>query len=282
MAVVVLSYMRGRVARHEIQRTTASHQRTMLLGFAGSYGKRPVNVLSRRHVEAWLEGRHDLAPGSRRNEFQALRQFTRWLLQERAIKTDPCAHMRAPKVPRPIPRAMPQADVVALIGALPDDRARVVVALMLRMGLRRAEVVRLQDGDYDQVGQTLVVVGKGGHTRILPVPSDVARSLREYAANQGRTAGPLVHRLDGQGGISNSRLGQLIRAWMEDAGVKSRAGDGRAAHSLRHTMATRVVEVEPDLRVVQQILGHISLTSTQIYLRHAELGRVRAAMELTA
>ncbi len=139
---VVLRYVRGRVARREIQRNTAGRVRSILMGFAESYGKRPLKLIGRKHIELWLE--------------------------------------------------------------------------------------------------------------------------------------------DGRGGISNSRIGQLIRAWMEHAGVKSRAGDGRAAHSLRHTMATDVVAREPDLRVVQQILGHQSLTSTQVYLKHAELPRLRAAMERSA
>lgn len=276
---LVLSYIRGRVARHEIQLNTASRQRSILMAFADSYGKRPINLMGRKHIEQWLEDRRDLAAASRRNEFQAVRQFTRWLLLERHIKSDPCGAIKAPKVPRSVPRAMPEHDVMQLLNVLPDARARVVVSLMLRMGLRRGEVISVQTGDYDPTAGTLTVVGKGGHTRLLPVPADVAHDLRVYAAQHGATAGHLIRRSDGRGGISNSRMGQLVRQWMEDAGVKARPGDGRAAHSLRHTMATNVVNVEPDLRVVQQILGHVSLTSTQVYLQHADLPKMRAAME---
>jgi site-specific recombinase XerD len=249
------------------------------MGFADSYGRRPVNLLGRKHIEQWMEQRQDLSPASRRNEFQAVRQFTRWLMVEKQIKTDPCATMRAPKVPRSVPRAMPHDDVQRLLGALPDNRARLVTALMLNMGLRRGEVLSLQAGDYDTHARTITVVGKGGHARLLPVPDEVAHHMRAYMTERGNVAGPLVLREDGRGGISDSRLGQLVRSWMEDAGVKVRAGDGRAAHSLRHTLATNVVAVEPDLRVVQQILGHVSLTSTQIYLAAADLPRVRSAME---
>lgn len=276
---LVLQYIRGRVARHEIKQNTASKQRSILLSFAASYGKRPINLLGRKHVEAWLATLEPLAPGSRRNHYQALRQFARWLLLERKIKSDPMASMRAPKVPRSVPRAMPAGDVDRLLAVLPDHRARLVVALMLRMGLRRQEVVTLQTGDYDSAAETLTVVGKGDHVRILPVPDDVAAAIRAYLAVRGTIAGPLVLREDGRGGLSNSRVGQMVRGWMEAAGVKQRPYDGRAAHALRHTLATNVVAVEPDLRVVQQILGHQSLTSTQVYLKFADLGRVRAAME---
>lgn len=279
MERAVLTYIRGRVGRREIRVTTASRQRSILMGFAASYGKRPINLFGRRHVEQWLEDRCDLGPASRRNEFQAVRQFTRWLLVEKKIKTDPCAQMKAPKVPRSVPRAMPTADVVALLGVLPDARAELVVALMLRMGMRRGEVISVQTGDYDSHARTLRVVGKGGHERILPVPLDVACTIAAYMTVRGVRSGPLVLREDGRGGISNSRIGQMVRGYMEDAGVKQRAYDGRAAHSLRHTAASRLVDVEPDLRVTQQFLGHASLMSTQIYLRHAELGRIRDALE---
>ena len=279
MARLVLNYVRGRVVRGEIKRNTAARQRSILIAFADAYGRRPVNILGRKHIEQWLEQRQDLSAASRRNEFQAVRQFTRWLTLEKMIKTDPCARMKAPKVPRSVPRAMPATDIDRLLEALPDNRARLIISLMLNMGLRRGEVLSLQTGDYDATARTMTVVGKGGHTRLLPVPDEVAHHLRAYLGERGTSAGPMILKLDGHGGISDSRMGQLVRGWMEDAGVKHRAGDGRAAHSLRHTLATNVVAVEPDLRVVQQILGHVSLTSTQIYLAAADLPRVRSAME---
>jgi integrase/recombinase XerD len=277
---LVLAYIRGRVARREIKHNTASRQRSILMGFAASYGKRPINLLGRKHIEHWMESRQDLSPASRRNEFQAVRQFTRWLTLEKRIKTDPCAQIRAPKVPRSVPRAMPADDIDRLLAVLPDARARLIIALMLRMGLRRGEVISVQVGDYDPAARTMSVTGKGGHTRLLPVPTDVEHAIRDYLAGRRWVAGPLIQREDGHGGLSDARVGQLVRAWMEQAGVKRHPGDGRAAHSLRHTMATNLVEVEPDLRVVQGALGHRSLTSTQIYLATADLPKMRAAMEL--
>ncbi len=277
---LIITYIRGRVSRREIQRNTAARNRSILAGFAKSYGNRPLANMSRRDIERWQESRANLRPSSRRNEFQAVRQFVRWLIAERHLKNDPMYQLRAPKVPRSVPRAMPRQDIDALLSVLPDARARVVVALMVRMGLRRGEVITLQAGDYDASSQTLTVTGKGGHERVLPVPADVAGLIVAYQRTEGVHAGFMIQRADGRGGISNSRIGQMVREWMEEAGVKARAGDGRAAHSLRHTLATNVASVEPDLRVVQAILGHVSLTSTQVYLARSELGKVRAAMEL--
>ena len=89
----------------------------------------------------------------------------------------------------------------------------------------------------------------------------------------------MIRRLDGVSPISNSYIGRMTREWLELAEVKSRPGDGKACHALRHTMASEVADVEPDLRVLQGLLGHVSLTSTQVYLRSADMGRMRAALE---
>ena len=280
---LVLSYVRGRVRRGEIKHNTAARNRSILMAFAASYGKRKVALMGRHAIERWLEERSpDLAPASRRNEFQAVRQFVRWLIAEKHLKSDPMAGMKAPRVPRSVPRAMPSADVDKLLDVLPDARARLAISLMVRLGLRRNEVITVQVGDYDADAETLTVLGKGGHTRLLPVPPDVSRAIRDYLAVRGWTAGPMILREDGSAGLSNSRIGQMVRGFMEDAGVKARPYDGRAAHSLRHTAATNVVAVEADLRVVQQFLGHASLTSTQRYLAHAEIGKIRSALEKSA
>jgi site-specific recombinase XerD len=279
MKKLVLGYVRGRMARREIKSNTAVRLRSILARFADIYGLRPVKQLSRRDIDRWLETRNTLAPASRRNEFQAVRQFVRWLIGEKHIKSDPMAHMKAPRVPRSVPRALGHDDVERLLAVLPDARACVVVGLMLHMGLRRGEVITLQLGDYDRQAQLIRVTGKGDHQRELPVPTTLQHCIDRYLSERGTVAGPLVLRLDGRGGISNARIGQMIRGWMEEAGVKQRPYDGRAAHSLRHTLASNVADIEPDLRTVQAILGHASLSSTQVYLRRAEMGKVRAVLE---
>lgn len=79
--------------------------------------------------------------------------------------------------------------------------------------------------------------------------------------------------------MSTSYLGRLMSTWMFDAGIKRGAFDGFNCHSLRHTIASELVESGADLPTVQEFLGHVSLTSTQVYLRRAAVGRVRDAME---
>lgn len=269
-------YVRERVQRHEIVKSSARRMRTVLSYFAQSYGGRDPAKMGRKDVERWLATRAHLGAGTRRNEVVIVRGFVKWLREMRILKADPMLGIKSPKVPRAVPRALTDDEARRLWFALPDPRARAIVALMIGVGLRREEVITVQVGDWDRGGRTLRVLGKGGHVRLLPVPQAVAAVLELYVSH---SAGPMIRREDGVHGISNSYVGRLMRTWMESAGIKNAAFDGKACHSLRHTLASRVADREPDLRVLQQILGHVSLTSTQIYLRHAEMGKLRAAME---
>lgn len=249
----------------------------MLANYAKSFGERDIAKMGRKDIERWMATRTNLAAGSRRLEYTIVRCFVRWLTIEKKTRLDPMLGMRGPKVPRSVPRALSDSEMLRLWAVLPDTRAHAIIALMVGVGLRREEVVVLQTGDWDRDAGTLRVVGKGGHVRLIPVPTRVAAILTVYLV--GLRAGPLIRRADGIHGLSGIWTGQLVRGWLEAAGVKTGAYDGRACHSFRHTLASRVADQEPDLRVLQQILGHQNLTSTQVYLRHAEMGKLRAAME---
>lgn len=273
-------YATGRINRREVTRATGTRQRSVLRSFAASYGHREVKQLSAVDVERWIgERAPHLAPGSRRYEVATLRQFMQWLRRERHIRTDPMLNVKNPKVPRRVPRALSRDETARIWEALPDDRARAMFALMRGLGLRRCEVLAAQVGDWDQTVKTLHVTGKGGHQRVVPVPDVVAVHLARYLAGARITAGPMIRTLDGTRGISNCYVGVLVRQWMELAGVKTGAYDGKAAHSLRHTLASEVADVEPDLRVVQDLLGHVSLSSTQVYLRRTTIALLRSAMD---
>lgn len=273
-------YVKGRLERGELARSSSRSIKTVLGALVETFGARPVEQLGPSDIDRWLATTRHLAAATRRSQLSAVRGFMLWLQRERHIRNDPLRFTKPLRVPRTVPRALTRDETDALWAVLPDDRARAIVALMLGVGLRRCEVLGLQVGDWDRRERTLRVVGKGGHQRLLPVPDHVRVHLDRYLV--GALRGPMIQRVDGPGGISNSYLGILMKQWMYDAGIKSSPHDGRACHSLRHTLASEVVDVEPDLRVVQQILGHQSLTSTQIYLRHIQMPKMRAAMEAAA
>lgn len=273
-------YVASRLARREIVRKTAIRQRSVLRGFAVSFGRRAPKNMGAADIERWMVSRRGISTSTMRQELVTVRGFVTWLRREGHLFRDPMRDIRNPRLPRSVPRSLTQVQVASLLAVLPDARANAIVMLMLGLGLRRAEVARLQCGDWDQVARTLHVVGKGDHERLLPVPARVATALDEYRVQV--TAGHLIRRLDGRGPLTTNRISELMQTWMTAAGIKRAAWDGKACHSLRHTLASEVADVEPDLRVLQQILGHVNLTSTQIYIRGAEMTKLRVALECAA
>lgn len=276
---LISRYVASRLTRREIGRLTAARTRTVLGSFARVFGQRPVKNMSVTDIERWLRTRQHVAVSTLRYDIVTLRTFVKWLRNEGELRNDPMKTILNPKTPRSVPRALTRTEVRALLSVLPDARANAIAMLMLGLGLRLTEVASLQAGDWDQVARTLRVTGKGGHTRLLPVPGRVATALTRY---RPQPSGAMIRHHDGSHGLSAKRISALMREWMWTAGIKHAPYDGRACHSLRHTLASEVADVEPDMRVLQQILGHVSLTSTQIYLRGVESARLRSALEEAA
>lgn len=198
-----------------------------------------------------------------------VRRFCRSLVIAGVISANPCDGMDPIRQPRSVPRALPAPAVGDLYAHLPDARAELIVSLMVQEGLRCLEVAGLQVGDVDSVNGTLVVVGKGGHQRMLPISDETARALRNYLLEHPASAGPLVRRYDQPStGLQPHYVSDLVRKWLRESGVKQRPLDGVGAHSLRHTAATDVLRASGgNVVIVQTMLGHASLATTQVYLR---------------
>lgn len=276
----VARYLRQRRVEGAITHTTARNHSYELRRFADTYGRRPLAQLGPKAIERWFLTTTRLAPGTRRARLSIVRAFCRWLYEEGIVDDDPTR--RAPHVrqPRSVPRAMRASDVARLLADVPDQRARVICWLMVGMGLRCCEVEAASVADYDPRAATLLVHGKGGHERVLPVPVEVAVELDRYLAQVGAVSGPLIrsHRHPSRG-LDAGTISNYMSRWMAEAGVKHRPRDGVSAHALRHTAASDVLDECGDLRVVQSMLGHAQLATTSIYLRRANLGQMRSAME---
>lgn len=274
-------WLMGRRLRSEIGARTADVMYSRLRPLLDLHGDFPVEVLDRATLLRWQAktGRH--APATRRLALSAVRQFCGWLIAEGHLATDPTAGLPRIREPRTVPRALPVEDVAAVLDACPDARMRAIVLLMVQCGLRCGEIAGLDHGDWDRHAQTIEVTGKGGHERVLPVPGPAGEALAVYVGSC-RGAGPLFRtELRGRhtviNRITSERVSELVADVMVDAGVHVQ-GDGRSAHALRHTAASDVLDVCHDVRVVQEMLGHQSIATTQRYLRRADLGRLREAM----
>lgn len=271
-------YLSSRHARGEYNEKSLRCVGPRLRSFTDHFGNRPIDRLSKRAVEAWLESLHGLAPASRAAYLASVKMFTKWLVEEGVIEADPCAGVSKIRRPRTVPRAQSAGAVAATFRACRDARDLAIIWLMVGMGLRRCEVAWLRWEDYDELGRTMRVTGKGSHERVLPVPVRVAAALAAVRV-RGNTGPVITRRHDPQKPLRPETVGAIAGRILRDAGVKHAPYDGVAGHALRHTCASDVLDGGAQLTVVQEMLGHIHLSSTSIYLRRASVGQMREAME---
>lgn len=274
----ITEYLRYRRAQRSMASVSIRDAHYTLESFADSFGARPLSQLGPAAVDAWMAQIAHLSPATRRNYLSRVRTFLDWMVDRKLIAKNPARGVRVAQ-PRSVPRALPHDRVAALLEHAPDNRARLVILLMVEMGLRCVEVERLTVGDYDPQGRTMLLTGKGGHQRMLPVTDGVRHALDVYLAEVGTTAGPLVRSyVRPWAGVSARTISKWLRMWMRDAGVKHRALDGVSAHALRHTAASDILDHCHDVTIVQAVLGHSTVAVTSRYLRVANLGQMRDAM----
>lgn len=195
------------------------------------------------------------------------------MIEEKIVRTDPTAMIKAPRTTRYVPRRL-QVDVAkAILVHAEDTRARLVIVLMLQEGLRRGEIPGLQLGDVDLAARTMIVVGKGGHQRILPITDETMEALEAYLAEHPATSGPLIRSYTKSGaGIQVDVIAKLFRRAARKAGIRA------VPHQARHTMAGDMLDNGANLRDVQTALGHANLKTTSVYLGLSALGDLQKSM----
>lgn len=276
LSAAVSAYVEDRAARGEIGPNTARQLRVRLATLVAACppGQLVVNV-DRDTIRAWQRTIGHHTPATRRAYLSTVRRFCAWAVDWSLMAADPTLGVARVVESRREPRALSSAQLNRLWLVLPDRRARLIVELMVGLGLRCVEVSRLAVADYDAGRATVLVVGKKDHERLLPVPPAVAAALDDWLATScalNRATGPIV-------GLSAGRISALMSIWMRQAGIKSASWDRVSAHALRHTFASDMLDRCHNVRTVQAALGHVSLATTERYLRRASLDQMRAAMD---
>ena len=218
----------------------------------------------------------------------AVRSFHRFCLSEGHLALDPSEDVTAPRVPQGIPKALTEPEVEALLGAVTGDgptarRDRAILETLYGTGLRISELVGLDLGAVDLEEGFLRAFGKGAKERIVPVGHTAAAAIEAWLpARAAVLARARRDRSDPDALFLNPRGGRLTRqgCWKIVAGYGLRAGRGGrlSPHVLRHSCATHMVDRGADLRVVQELLGHASVSTTQIYTKVTQT-RLRAVYE---
>jgi integrase/recombinase XerD len=219
-------------------------------------------------------------PRTSASRLSALRQFFRWLVREQVVATDPTLQIESPRLGRPLPKSMSEADVEALLGA-PDLetaeglRDRAMLEVLYATGLRVSELVGLVPEQLSLSQGLVRVVGKGGKERLVPLGDEAMRWVGRYL----REARPeLLHERPADALFPTRRGGAMTRqaCWYRIKKHALAAGlPALSPHTVRHAFATHLVNHGADLRVVQLLLGHSSLSTTQIYT-HVARERLKA------
>lgn len=267
-------YLKIRRDTGELARSTVYQQRYRLVEFARAHDFE-LDKLRRSHIEKWLGGLN-VADSTRVTYFQVVRTFLRWSVERGWIATDPTRGIRLRTPAQGPARNLAPEEVAALLEVVPDERARVIVLLMVQDCLRRSEVSKLCVEEIDKRGGVMLVHGKGSKQRVVPISDETLEAIATYLAKFPNPRGPLVRSYSHpRMPISGSQIGNLMSEWMYAAGVKRAAWDGRSPHALRHTGAGDLLESGADIGQVQEILGHASLSTTNTYTK-----RLRAKSQL--
>ena len=197
----------------------------------------------------------------------AIRTFFRFLLRRGIIAKNPAELIATPKREQRLPFHLDIDQATTLVEAPADDqrhapRDRAILELLYSSGLRVSELTGLDIGDLDLAGGMVRVLGKGGKERIVPVGSRALEAIRAYLMQRGELAGSGALFLNTRGDRINRRsVGRIV-----DTHVLRIAAFKRISpHALRHTFATHLLEGGADLRAIQELLGHASLSTTQKY-----------------
>jgi integrase/recombinase XerD len=214
-----------------------------------------------------------LAASSASRAVVSVRSMHRFASKEGLTRTDVSRHVRPIAIPRRLPKALPYADVKAIIDNTGDDesatglRDRALVEFLYGTGARVSEAVDLDVDDVDLETMTVVVTGKGNKQRLLPLGEFAANALDAYLV-RGRT--PLLLKGKGSPRLFLNSLGrplsrQSAYGVVQQAAKRAGVSATVSPHTLRHSFATHLLEGGADVRVVQELLGHSSVTTTQIY-----------------
>ena len=221
-----------------------------------------------------------LAPTSLRRRAASLRGFYRFAFGEGLIPVDVAAHIDLPKQPRLLPETLTVAEVERLLEAAPDLRSRTLLELLYAAGVRISEATGLDREDVSLDGGFVRVIGKGDKERLVPIGDVALDWLRRWLDEERPALLALGHVEPARGGpvFLGDRGRRLARQQAFGIVKRAAAAAGLPAaispHTLRHSFATHLLEGGADLRIVQELLGHASISTTQLYT-HLTGERVR-------
>jgi integrase/recombinase XerC len=258
-------------------------ERKLALGDKEKIDARRVDIhVARAYLASLAKSRKKSSLG---RKLAALKGFFRYLVATRQIDQDPLLSMHSPKQEKPLPKFLSVDDVFQLLGGIKvesalDVRDSATLEVFYSTGIRVSELVGLNWSDVDFQLGIIRVFGKGSKERIVPIGEVALRSLRNYSEEVRKRwklscKGDTAVFLNNRGGrITTRSVARLVEKHLRAAGIPVKMGP----HGLRHTFATHLLNSGADLRVIQELLGHASLSTTQRYT-HLNLDQLTAVYD---
>lgn len=233
-------------------------------------------------IESFLGDLHDLgiAPRSQARILSGIKSFFKFLRLERLVDTNPTLLIDSPRLGRHLPDVLSVEEIDAMIAAVDTGKAealrnQTIIEVLYGCGVRVSELVSLETGNIDFDERVVIVAGKGNKERMVPMSDASVRLIREYLSSDERP----TPRKGEENILFLNRRGRrltrvmifyIVKSLAEAAGVKKDI----SPHTLRHSFATHLLEGGANLRAIQQMLGHESISTTEIYI-HLDNSRLR-------
>jgi integrase/recombinase XerD len=257
-----------------------------LRGYAEPQGLQPAQVAP-EHLSAWVGLLYELgiAPATQARMLSGVKAFFRFLLLQRHIEQEPTERLEAPKLPRKLPEVLAVSEIDALVAAIDHSapegmRNRAMIEVLYSTGMRVSELVNLKMSQLHFDIGFVKVLGKGKKERFVPIGHTAMKQVNLYldtirkgqAAAAGHERFVFLNRRGRQ--LTRVMVFLVVKQLAEQAGL----GKNVSPHTFRHSFATHLVEGGADLRAVQDMLGHESITTTEIYT-HLQMGFLRQTLE---
>ena len=246
----------------------------------------PIHKIGRMETRSYLiEAQGKLAKTTIRNHFSALKGLFRFTMERGICTSNPFANLTLPKMEKKLPKFLSEKQAQTLMeqpvqssdkanknSGFIDSRDQLILKILYSAGLRVSELISVNFGDIDTVNATLRVNGKGGKERIAPMGRNVLQEILNFRDHYSKDASHIAPVIISQSGkrLSARSVQLIIKKKLRQLNLP----EDISPHKLRHTFATHLLDRGADLRAVQDLLGHASLSTTQIYT-HLSVARLK-------
>lgn len=226
-----------------------------------------ISKIQRTQINSYVRNLHEkkYSPTSIMRKIASLRGFFKWACANEKTKSNPTLTLEQPKIPQKLPKVMTAEEINSILNQDLSKLHRVIIELLYGCGLRVSELVNLKINDYDLNGKYLECTGKGSKDRIVPLGKKAISAIKNYLPE--REYNLQKYNLQSKQLLINEKGKQVTRqevyTFIHEQGKKLHKAI--SPHTLRHTFATHLLENGADLRVVQELLGHSDVSTTQLY-----------------